>query len=275
MAGVQPNWYRYLVSLGEELHAQSTRVRDLIGESHWLTDGHHKEYLLTELLRRHLPSGVVASRGFVISPSDSDIRSKEQDVLVVDTQREAPVFQGDQLVIAFPRSVLATISVKTTLDSTTVADTVEGLNSVRRTAVDQTGAREIWCAGYFFEVGSAVANQPTSVYDHFVKAVAAHPVRTPVLPDPHPIPLGPDLLCSAKDLAYRFDHGHSSDSSTTVPPRIMGFDCNGLATALFLANLLAHIANARGLPHTDFGDFANHVELAGLDEPYRDVAEPS
>src|SRR5262249_30217168 len=77
MAGVQPNRHRYLLSLAEELHSQSTRVRDPIGDAHWYYDGHQKEYLLVDLLRRHLPSGMLASRGFVISATDPEHRSRE------------------------------------------------------------------------------------------------------------------------------------------------------------------------------------------------------
>src|SRR4051794_17511886 len=50
MSSLLPNRQRYLVSLAEELYAQANRVRDLIGDAHWLSDGHHKEYLLIDLL---------------------------------------------------------------------------------------------------------------------------------------------------------------------------------------------------------------------------------
>jgi hypothetical protein len=68
-------------------------VRDLIGSKHWLSDGHHKEFLLTALLERHLPAGTIAGRGFVIHPDEPDQCSTEQDILVVDSTREAPVFR--------------------------------------------------------------------------------------------------------------------------------------------------------------------------------------
>ena len=80
---------RYLRSLADELRAQSQRVRDLIGDAHWLTDGFHKEFLLAEIIRRHLPGSHIAGRGFVVSPSHLEVRSREQDILVVDTSCEA------------------------------------------------------------------------------------------------------------------------------------------------------------------------------------------
>jgi hypothetical protein len=155
MARVLPNWCRYLTSLASELHSQATRVRDLIGSSHWLSDGHHKEYLLRALVERHMPSGMIAARGFAVSSQDDDLRSTEQDILIVDVTQEAPLFYQGGLVIAFPRTVKAAISVKTTLDSGTVADSVVGLNILRNVCKDETEPTTVWCGAYFFEVDDA------------------------------------------------------------------------------------------------------------------------
>jgi hypothetical protein len=79
----------YFQSLSEELHSQSSRVRQLIGGAHWGHDGRHKEVLLRNLVRRHCPSTVLVSSGFVISRNDPEIRSKEQDILIVDVCQRA------------------------------------------------------------------------------------------------------------------------------------------------------------------------------------------
>ena len=271
MPGIKPNWFRLLTSLAEELHCQSTRVRDLIGDSHWLYDGHHKEYILTELLQRHLPSGVIARRGFVVSPNDEALRSTEQDILIVDTHREAPAFAGGGVVIALPSSVLAAISVKTTLDSGTVDDTVKGLNTVRSTVIDHCHARSLWCGGYFYEVSDEVARNPLLVYGHIASAITAHAVRRPLLSESHPIPRGPDLLCTAKELAYRLDHGYQSGPGTATPSRIEGFRCQGLSTAVFLATLLSHVASVRNQPPLDLEDLSSHFRLEPLAEPHREL----
>lgn len=147
---MEPNWLRYLNSLSNELAAQSQRVRDLIGDSHWLVDGHHKEYLLIELLSRHLPTRYIASRGFVISPADPNKRSLEQDILIVDQNIEAPLFNQGGVVIAFPNAVRAAVSVKSTLGKKEVEDSVIGLNSVRALCKQP---ESVWTGAYFFEVG--------------------------------------------------------------------------------------------------------------------------
>jgi hypothetical protein len=77
---------------------------------------------------------MLASRGFVISATETDRRSREQDILVVDATQEAPIFNQGGVIIVFPRFVRAAVSVKTTMNSVTVEDSVAGLNSVRNGA---------------------------------------------------------------------------------------------------------------------------------------------
>jgi hypothetical protein len=271
MAGVRPNRRRYLLSLADELHLQSTRVRDLIGDAHWYSDGHHKEFLLLELLRRHLPSGMVASRGFVISATDTDHRSREQDVLVVDVTQEAPVFSQGGVIIVFPRFVRAAVSVKTTMDSATVADSVSGLNSVRDVAAGAADPRLLWCGAYYFEADAEVMNNPLLPYGHIARAMERNPVREPVPPAAHPCPVGPDLHCSAKELAYKLRHAYTSDEGAVAGARLLGYLCNGLGTALFLGELLDHLAATRDAADSDFSYFADGGGLVPLEDPGRDV----
>ena len=88
------------------------------------------------MIRRHSPSPVVVSSGFVISPNNVEVRSSEQDVLVVDTPTEAPLFQQGDLVIVFPHTVIAAISVKSTMEETTIKSVINGLKTVRAVARD-------------------------------------------------------------------------------------------------------------------------------------------
>lgn len=114
----------YFKSLGAELEAQALRVRQLIGSAHWGHDGRHKELLLQNLIRRHCPSTVLVSTGFVVSPATLNIRSLEQDILIIDTSVEAPLFHQGHLAITFPQALIAAISVKSTMDDETVKDVI-------------------------------------------------------------------------------------------------------------------------------------------------------
>lgn len=271
MAKIQSNRGRYLTSLAEELHVQSTRVRDLIGSAHWYYDGHHKEYLLVDLLRRHLPAGMIASRGFVISPTDPGLCSKEQDILIVDPSEEGPVFSQSDMIIVFPKIVRAAISVKTKMEKRSIVDSVEGLNTVRSLAAETANPRLIWCGAYYFEVEQSITKKPTNVYDVLIDAAKEHPVRNPVPAPAHPCPSAPDLHCSAHDLAFKLEHAYKSDQDATVPGRILGYECQGLGTAFFLEELLDHIASVRGASGSEFSCFSDGGKIKPLHEPNRQL----
>lgn len=127
---VRPNSGNYLRSISCELSAAMDRVRNLIGDKHWLSDGHHKEHLFNSVLARFLPSGFFALRGFVVNDHTLSACSNEQDVLIVDARESVPLFQSSGLVISFPENVVMAISVKTTLDPQTLKDSLLGLNSI-------------------------------------------------------------------------------------------------------------------------------------------------
>src|SRR5260370_33239554 len=96
------NLERYFKSLGREVEALKTRVRDLKDSTHWLTDGEWKESVLRTILRRNLPETIAVGRGFVISEHHS---SHQLDVLIYE--RSAPaLFKDGELVFVTPDAVL-------------------------------------------------------------------------------------------------------------------------------------------------------------------------
>lgn len=261
---MRPNRIRYLLSLADEIHSQATRVRDLIGDAHWLSDGHHKEYLLISLLERHLPSALAIKRGFVLGPSDETC-SKEQDILIIDTSKEPPVFNQGGLIASFPHSVLAAISVKTTLTKPTLLDSINGLSTVRGIAAqDGIDTRQIWCGAFFFEPSETVQNSPDLVYSYFQEGVRLHPTKTGLLSSPHQAPVGPDFLCTSRDFAFKVEHGYSADQYSHEPASIRGYRCGGAATPAFIASLLGHITSLRGIRHTSFEEFADCIEVEAM-----------
>ena len=109
-----------------------------------------KETLLRDLLRRHSPSSVLVTSGFLVSPNNAEVRSSEQDILVIDTSTEAPLFHQGDFTIVFPHTVIAAISVKTTMKDETMKSVVDGLQTVRNVARDGgTEPNHIWCGGFF------------------------------------------------------------------------------------------------------------------------------
>ena len=259
MSPLESNRIHYLTSLTEELSAQSTRVRDLIGSRHWLSDGHHKEYILGSVISRHLPAGILLGRGFVISPAEPHQCSTEQDLLLVDCTTEAPIFNQGGLLIAFPNQVIAAVSVKTTLRRKEATDAVRGLNSVR-TLVNLASPEpnHFWCGVFVFETTSAVDRNPRLPCDYLSRAIADNPVSPPPF-SAQPSLSGPDLLCASKDLIYK-----NAPPATHASPFITGYRCNSLGTAVFLANLLDHVATYRTPGASNLAAFVDTLSLTPL-----------
>jgi hypothetical protein len=156
--------------------------------------------------------------------------------------------------------VLAAISVKTTMEKDTVVDTVRGLNTVRNVVRDCTDPRSVWCGGFFFEVEDTGLANPSKYIDHFREGMADMPVLEPTFPREHPSPRGPDVLCAGSQFVYRLEHDTGIGGSSG--PRILAYRAQGTASALFMADLLDHVAVARGQSEADF---AGMVDVADLD----------
>ncbi|MCL4502438.1 MAG: hypothetical protein M1438_11395 [Deltaproteobacteria bacterium] len=109
----QRNFLEYHKSIASELNATKDRIRRLIGNQHWLTDGEHKEAVLRKVLRTHLPESVRVGRGFVCFKNES---SNQIDILVTSYDRPT-LFKDGELVLVTPDAVQAIIEIKTALRS--------------------------------------------------------------------------------------------------------------------------------------------------------------
>ena len=101
----------YFRSLSSECTTLKDRVRILIDENHWPTDGEWKESVLRSMIRRSAPDSITVGRGFVV---DHDRCSKQIDVLVYDNSLPILYKDGD-LVFVTPSSCRAIVEVKTRL----------------------------------------------------------------------------------------------------------------------------------------------------------------
>jgi hypothetical protein len=108
---VEPEFVEYHRSIADELKTTQNRVRNLIRDRHWLTDGEYKEVILRKVLKSCLPEFLHVGRGFVCY---SDGASTQLDVLITD-KRKPTLFQEGDLVIVTSDCVEAIIEVKTKL----------------------------------------------------------------------------------------------------------------------------------------------------------------
>lgn len=137
---MDPVEYYHSVTL--ELDALKSRIRHLIADRHWLTDGEWKESVLRTVLRRHMPSTTGVGRGFIISQSSV---SSQIDVLLYNTERPILHRDGD-LVFVTPDAVRGIIEVKATLRR---QETVEILEKLANNAMLVPGAASKVFLGLF------------------------------------------------------------------------------------------------------------------------------
>jgi len=109
------NLESYFQSITSECEALKDRVRHLINDAHWLTDGEWKESVLRSILRRSAPESVTIGRGFVVH---QDGCSTQIDVLIYDNSMPILYKDGD-LVFITPAACRGIVEVKS---STTLAD---------------------------------------------------------------------------------------------------------------------------------------------------------
>jgi hypothetical protein len=141
----------FFESWSAELASKASRVRDLIGSAHWLSDGHHKESLLIEHLSSFVDSTISLSRGFVVSiNNDITISSGEIDILVAQKHRDLFWLDYDGLLIIPPSAASAQIHVKTTFGVAELADVLNAASVLQNILSDEGEARMPWSAGFFF-----------------------------------------------------------------------------------------------------------------------------
>lgn len=109
------NLERYFQSLTDECETLKDRVRHLVHDAHWPTDGEWKESVLRSMLRRSAPESVTIGRGFVVHQEGC---STQIDVLIYDNSMPILYRDGD-LVFVTPSACRGIVEVKS---NTSVAE---------------------------------------------------------------------------------------------------------------------------------------------------------
>jgi hypothetical protein len=105
-------------SISHECEALQDRVRHLIDDQHWLTDGEFKETILRTIIRRTAPETVKVGRGFVLTLG---AQSTQVDILIYDSSYPVLYRDGD-LVFISPIACRGIVEVKTTLKLSTLRE---------------------------------------------------------------------------------------------------------------------------------------------------------
>lgn len=151
-----PDVAAYLESWGLELAARQNRVRQLIGDAHWLSDGHHKEAILREFLSRYLPRDVECSTGFVRRSTGEKRCSPEIDIMLFSSKLHLPYFAEGGINIVDPASLLATIEVKSRFAIDPLKDALKNIQATRGLVVGtKPSPKDLWSGLFFYDLPSS------------------------------------------------------------------------------------------------------------------------
>ena len=118
-------------SFSSELTSRVGRLDGIIGNRHWLSVGNYKESLVRDLLRRHLPSRLTVSTGFVLAQlGGKRVLSRQIDVLVWNSHDHGPYLVDGEFVIVPPDALVAAIEVKGNLTRAALWDAIHALDSL-------------------------------------------------------------------------------------------------------------------------------------------------
>ena len=136
----------FLESWANELGARASRVRQLIGDAHWLSDGQHKEAIIRDFLKRYVPNRINVSRGFVKGfcyGLDAPC-SPEVDILLFDPETHPPWFQEGDLSIVVSSSVFAHLEVKSSFTKANLMAALQTISSVQHVIHSNDMVNDVW-----------------------------------------------------------------------------------------------------------------------------------
>lgn len=139
----------YFKSLTSELVSLKNRVRFLIGNQHWGTDGAWKETLVKNTIRRCLPSNRLVGSGFVKNSRSLNQSSSGQIDILVYSDQTPILFQDGDVVVVPHHDVYGIIEVKTKIDSASkltdyVAVLSERASYIKEAAVNGSPASKLF-----------------------------------------------------------------------------------------------------------------------------------
>lgn len=160
---IEQNFLTYQKSIGKALEIEQNRIRDLIGSSHWLTDGEHKESILRKVLKDFLPEIYRVGTGFVCYPDIDRGGDNSSQIDILITSKEFPtLYKSGELHFVTPECVNAIVEVKTKLTNSTDITDRQGIKSVLQKLSDDVAkirenlldGQECWAGLFVYDKGN-------------------------------------------------------------------------------------------------------------------------
>ncbi len=240
----------YLISWTNELTARSNRVRNLIGDTHWASDGAHNENVLKSFLRQYSPSFVDIATGFMRSQGTLAV-SPQIDIMIIDTLSSVPLFSEGDLYIVTPQCVRAYFEVKSTFSSSTCNESLMHVKSIQDVVLNSVHKDKIWRGIFFNNINEYKRSKPSDIVMKCLDKIFDSEPSIGASSLPNCIVANGNFVCFLSPGPMNPDE---------VQARF--FNAQGFSLACALSDLLSFI-----LPQGNRADLEEAIELLDIPHP--------
>jgi hypothetical protein len=227
---IQQDLVAYHKSISSELTSVKDRVRQLIGDAHWLTDGEHKESILRKVIENFAPEIFRVGRGFVCYPSSQNTDrkcSKQIDILI--TSKDKPTLYKDiDLHLVTADSVKAIIEVKTELQKGQKFKEIVKSLSDNVKQIRKNTQSSCWAGLFVYESGNITDEYLLEI----LQEVAGNDQNAVI-----------NCVSIGNKLFVRFWKNGHAESSPETSPMWHSYQLHKLAHSYFVSNLIAHLSS--------------------------------
>lgn len=228
---IEQDFLAYHKSIGEELKTSEKRVRNLIGDSHWLTDGEHKESILRKVMNDFLPEIYRVGTGFVCYPnSESTMKNSGQIDILITSKFNPTLYKSGELHFVTPECTNAIVEVKTELSNgENIKKVLLKLSKEVKTIRENSNEQRCW-AGLF------VYNQGNIKEDEVLKTlqeIANNDINGII-----------NCISIGENIFFRFwENGHPM-ANIGREPVWHSYEIKNLSHAYFISNLVAYLSTS-------------------------------
>ena len=232
----------FLESWATEIESRAARVRTLIGDRHWVSDGQHKEFLIREFLTRYLPPPIRVGHGFMRTHLPNADCSPEIDVLVTNPSKHPLFFDEGGLQIAPISSVRAAIEVKTTFGLRELTQALQRIAYIRLLIHMDRPSNDIWLGAVFYRSNRPVsANSALKLIEKCYRNISQNSdlfAKCPKNEIHDSIVPVPTCICLSGQLIAFFRREQESSCTTQIDI----FESKSLSFALAAIDLISAVA---------------------------------
>jgi len=232
---IQQDFISYHKSIGGELKIAQNRIRDLIGRSHFQTDGEHKEFILRKVITNYAPEIFRIGTGFVCYPNQNqelpldDSKNSGQIDILITSRMKPTLYKSDELHFVTSDSVEAIIEVKSKVaNGEKLKSTINKLSlDVKRIRERSSNHQKCWAGLFIYDKGEL---NDTQVLEMLQLVTNNDPLAAI------------NCISIGENLFIRFwENGHPI-SNLNQSKRWHSYELQELSQAYFISNLISHLS---------------------------------